>query len=108
MDGAINNSEFSVLSKEESAIHTAVSQVESTSEELDLFFKGISKHGTSPAVLSLVTPYSDRFIPKSSSAGFPKPLNLLYQPEYGKLPYDELLEVCQAIFIKMQHQWQNL
>ena len=99
LDGAINNSESSGLSKEESAIHTTVSQVESTSEELDLFFKDISMQGTSPAVLSLVTPYSDKFIPKSTSAGFPKPLNSLYQPEYGELPYDELLEVCQAICI---------
>jgi len=40
LDGAIDNPESSVLSKEESAIHTAVSQVESTSEELDLFFQG--------------------------------------------------------------------
>ena len=58
LDGTINNSESSVLSKEESV----VSQIESA-------------QGTSPAVLSLVTPYSDRFIPKSTSAGFPKPLN---------------------------------
>ena len=53
LDGAINNSEFSGLSMEETATHTAVSQVKSTSEELDLFFKDISKQGTSSAVLSL-------------------------------------------------------
>ena len=100
LDGTINNPE-SVLN--ESAVHTATGQVELTSEELDLdlFFQDISKQGTNLAILSLVTPYSDSYVPKSTVAGFPKPINSLFQPEYGELPYDELLDVCQTISINI-------
>ena len=95
LDGTINNPE-SVLN--ESAVYTATGQVEITSEELDLdlFFLDISKQGTNPAILSLVIPYSDNYVPKSIVAGFPKPLNSLFQPEY-----DELLDVCQTISINI-------
>ena len=103
LDGTINNPE-SVLN--ESEVHTATGQVELTSEELeeldlDLFFQDISKQDTNLAILSLVTPYSDNYVPKSTVAGFPKPINSLFQPEYGELPYDELLDVCQTISINI-------
>ena len=44
-----------------------------TESELELLFENLSRGGTKPGILSLVTKYSDLYVPKSLCAGFPQP-----------------------------------
>ena len=66
-------------------------------EELSQLFNNMSLAGTKPSVLSLVDPYSDHYIPKSSQTTFPKPLRSCHDPSHIHLKYNELMEVCEAI-----------
>ena len=56
-----------------------------TKTEMEILFKNLSVGGTKPAILSLIPPYSDNYVPKSSVANFPKPLKSLYLSVYGDL-----------------------
>ena len=47
-----------------------------TDSEMGELFEKLSLTGTKPAILSLVAPYSDKYVPKSSLDVFPKPLNV--------------------------------
>jgi len=61
--------------------------VPSTDEELSQLFHAMSLAGTQPAVLSIVDPYSDNYVPKSSQSVFPKPLKSLHDMSYMQLEY---------------------
>ena len=56
--------------------------VPSTNEELSQLFHAMSHAGTQPAVLSIVDPYSDNYVPNSSQSVFPKPLKSLHDMSY--------------------------
>ena len=73
-----------------------------TEEELSLLFEAISLAGTRPATLSIVDPYSDNYVPKSSQSVFPKPLKSLYDISYMQLKYHELLEVCESVSLSLE------
>ena len=72
-----------------------------TDSEMGELFEKLSLTGTKPAILSLVAPYSDKYVPKSSLDVFPKPLKCLQQPSYLQLPYHELLRICETVSIEV-------
>ena len=65
-----------------------------TNKEMEIFFKNLSTCCTKPAILSLIPPYSDNYVPKSAMDVFPKPLNKLYNPDYVKIGFNELMDIC--------------
>lgn len=68
------------------------------SEELDGFFAKISKADKKPAILKIVQPYAEEFIPRLSSALLPIPMMDLYNPELLHADYLSLLNECEAQF----------
>lgn len=65
-------------------------------------FKSLSECNTKPAALSLVSPYSDQYVPKYSLLQeCPKPLPELYNLALFILKhgFDELLKVCESVDI---------
>ena len=72
-----------------------------TKDDMDLFFKNLKLCGTKPALLSLIPEYLDNYIPKTSFTNFPQPLTSLQKPEYLKLPYHDLLNVCGKVFVEV-------
>ncbi len=67
--------------------------------EIDTFLKKLNESGKNPAILSIVSPYSDNYIPKVVQPNFPKPLQQLYNKESLKYDYLKLLAVCEKINI---------
>ena len=61
------------------------------------FLKAISSCGSKPAILSLCAPYSDLYVPKSTSDRLPLPLSSLYDKQYLHLEYGDLLTICKAL-----------
>ena len=68
-----------------------------TDDEMGELFEKLSLTGTKQAILSLIAPYSDQYVPKSSLDVFPKSLKCLQQPSYLQLPYHELLSLCETV-----------
>ena len=77
--------------------NSSVPLTQATSEEMELPFKNQSVGGTKPAILSLIPPYSDNYVPKSLVQKFPEPLISLYASYYVDLEYHELLNACETI-----------
>ena len=65
--------------------------------ELEDFFQKISKCGSKPAVLSLVTPFSDAYVPRDFSEEFPPLISDFVDTSCFNLPYDELLVKCREV-----------
>ena len=70
-------------------------------EEMNCFYECLSKSKSKPAILSLVDPHSDNYVPSSSLPECPFPLTALYKPEYENLSYIELLEVCEGVEVSI-------
>ena len=71
-------------------------------------FETLSLTGTKPASLSLIAPYSDDYVPRSSLGTFPLPLKSLQQPRYTEMQYHELLAVCDAISLEVTKEMSQL
>ena len=65
--------------------------------ELETFFHGLSLGDTKPAVLSLVSPYSDGYIPKQAQIVFPEMLRDLVREDHYKKPFNIVLEHSMAV-----------
>ena len=61
--------------------------------------KLLSQSDTKPAILSLIPEHSSHYIPKTSLPEFPQSLLMLYDPNFLKLNYHELLEKCELVNI---------
>ena len=72
-----------------------------TDTEMEHFFNNLSLCDTKPAILSLVPPHSDRYIPKASLSNFPKPLPSLRTSDSCKLNYPDLLNACEKVSIEI-------
>ena len=72
-----------------------------TDAEMEQFFNNLSLCGTKPAILSLVSPHSDTYVPKVSLPTFPQPLTSLRNPGNCKLNYLDLLEACDNVSIEV-------
>lgn len=66
-----------------------------TDDELQAFYKELSKTDGQPALLPLIPGFNEAYIP---AKGMPKPLTDLYNPDKFKLSYPELLEACEQIY----------
>ena len=64
--------------------------------ELDIFFRGLSLGDTKPALLSLVSPYSNGFVPKQAQVAFPALLPDLYKEDLYKQPFNVVLGKCSS------------
>ena len=71
-------------------------------------FETLSLTETKPAILSLIAPYSDDYVPRSSLGTFPLPLKSLQQPRYTEMQYHELLAVCDAISLEVTKEMSEL
>ena len=56
------------------------------------FMQSLASCPSKPAILALIEPHSGDYIPKSADEALPVCLTNLYQPEYLKLNYSELLK----------------
>ncbi len=63
-------------------------------DETMTFFSSLATCSSKPAILSLIAPYSSRYIPQTLDSGLPTCLSELYKPEYAELNYGELLTVA--------------
>ena len=68
-------------------------------EQSDFFDRLSTCTGAKPAVLALVPPHCDDFIPTSLAPELPSVLSDLYQAEFLKLGYHELLQKAHSIDI---------
>jgi len=82
----------------ESGVLFAIHGEVPTDSEMVTLFENLSLGGTGPAVFSVISGYSEPFIPKSMLPTFPKPLMSLRQPDLG---YDELLALSETIVLEM-------
>ena len=72
-----------------------------SSSDMDRMYQMLSKGTNTPAILSLITPYSNMYVPRTTHTGLPPVLQLLYNPDYMKLTYDELLSKSESININI-------
>ena len=72
------------------------STVSPSDEDYESFYENLSKSGTKPAILSILSEYSDPYVPKRMLSPFPQPLPQLHKPEYIELGYPDLLELCES------------
>ena len=72
--------------------------------ELDIFFRGLSLGDTKPALLSLVSPYSDGFVPKQAQVAFPALLPDLYKEDLYKQPFNVVLGKCSSVVLDVTQQ----
>ena len=79
--------------------HAVTEFLANDDSDLDEFYEALSQTGTKPAILSLIHKYSDKYISKSSLAGFPKGLQQLHRTEYMNLQYHELIQACESVNI---------
>ena len=69
-----------------------------TTEEFDSFFMKLSQAKTKPAILRVVPPHADKFVPKLSTTSFPRPIPDLYNPGMLHLDYIGLIEECERVY----------
>ena len=96
LDSAINNNDTTTNGGTMQAKVGVQSIKLPTYDEMDCFYKCLSRSKSKPAILSLVEPYSDNYVPSSSLPGFPLPLTTLHKLEYESLSYTDLLEACET------------
>ena len=66
----------------------------SEAEKAQLFNSLSTCEGAKPAVLAIVPPYSEAYIPASLDQDLPKVLSDLYKREYFSLGYSSLLQLA--------------
>ena len=65
--------------------------------EMTQFYQSISKCGSKAAILSLVEPFSDAYVPREFSKEFPQLIPDFRDTSCINLPYAELLVKCKEI-----------
>ena len=71
------------------------------SSELNEFFAGLDLCKNKPVVLSIIYPYSQSFVPKSSHI---RPITDLFDKAYLDMEYHELLEACSNIKLELSKE----
>ena len=62
------------------------------------FFAKLDSAPKKPAILKIVEPYSEQFIPKLCNVALPKPLTELYNPDSLHLEYLSFLDYVKRDF----------
>lgn len=65
---------------------------------VDLFFQKLHNSRENPAILSLVAPYNENYVPTAPQLDLPKSLDGLYEQQLTALSFSELLEKAEDIF----------
>ena len=73
-------------------------------QEVEELFASLSKCKTKPAILSLVAPYADNYVPKSLNENFPPCVSQLYNPDAILMNYGELLKHCETYDIEVTQE----
>ena len=68
---------------------------------IKLLFEKLSLAGMKPAILSLIPPYTDKYMSMSSRDILPKSLKSLQQLSHFHLQYNELLNVCETVSVQV-------
>jgi len=80
-----------------------------TPDELKDFFATLRSSASQPAILSLVPPYSDDYVPKTSTTDFPPALDELYNKELHGKSFPEVIEHCRNVTISVtENQVKNV
>ena len=95
----------SPVSTSEDVVYRYVPQP--TDEEMSQLYEALNVAGTKPAILSLIDPYSDKYVPISSLSTYPKLLKSLQQPVYADMQFHELLAVCETVSLEMTAECQS-
>ena len=75
-----------------------------TSDELSSLFSALSATGSKSAILSLIEPYSDSFVPKVIGENFPPVLTELLKDEAVHMDYSDLLFMCKDVDISVSEE----
>ncbi|XP_046860912.1 uncharacterized protein LOC124454148 [Xenia sp. Carnegie-2017] len=74
--------------------------------QIKKFYQHLSDTKCNPAILSLISPFNENFVPKRPAVNLPDPLNKLYSHQFACLEYEELIskskEVMETITINQQ------
>ena len=68
-----------------------------TKNDIEAFYKCISQNKHKPAILALVEPYSDDFVPSSLKKSIPKAVTEISDEKTCSLSYEELVLHCKRI-----------
>ena len=71
---------------------------EPTESEMNSFYECLDGAKKKPAILKIIQPYANSFVPKVLSAELPKPISSFYNPDALKMDYIELLAECERLF----------
>lgn len=83
---------------------TLVREKTPSHDETMTFFSSLAACSSKPAILSLIDPYSSRYIPQTLDSGLPTCLSELYKPEYAELNYGELLTVAKNYSVSITEE----
>ncbi|XP_043227776.1 uncharacterized protein LOC122384449 [Amphibalanus amphitrite] len=61
--------------------------------ELDSLFKALSQSGSKPAVLSLIEPYAEAYVPESLHSDLPQLVGVVFDKANMELSYDQLVDL---------------
>lgn len=75
-----------------------------TPDELSTLFQAINTCATKPAILSIIEPFCEDYIPKPVTPSFPQVLNDLYDPTCVKRNFTELLGHCETVKITVSDE----
>ena len=81
----------STLSLPAASVSTVCNDESPSKEELCQLFSALAESSSKPAILALVEPHCESYIPSSLSEGLPIILSTLYNSEFLSLNYSELL-----------------
>ena len=73
-------------------------------QEVEELFASLSKCKTKPAILTLVAPYADNYVPKSLNENLPPCLSQLYNVDAILMNYGELLKHCEMYDIEVTQE----
>lgn len=87
--------------KKPSVSRTTCAVSDPSAEEMSLFYESLYKTGVKCAVLSLIPPYADEYVPESIKKKYPMVLTELRNEKTFQLNYMELLDECAKINIRV-------
>lgn len=73
-------------------------------DDISSFLKNLSVAGANSAILTVVSPYSDRFIPQPLHTKFPQVLHELADETTFSMNYGELLDHCNRVEITLKQE----
>ena len=62
------------------------------------FYASLNLAKVKPAILKIVQPYAQAFVPTATLSTYPKPISDLYDPSTLQLNYRDLLAVCDKVY----------